>query len=272
MSPLRDSTRARDTDRTSTRGLLRTAYDDGQLGAGEFHDRLAMAAAADTLGDLRSLTTDLQLPAAVASRHPIGRGRRLGAVAAVAGAALVAGVATLTVAVRGSGDAPSTPAAAGADTASVRPVTVPPDRATPIDPFTEAGIAAVVARYRARFGDTLATSLALYPDAARVTRRAGSPGRVDVHDVAGDVRPVGTEPSPPRAAVVDLTRIDAAGVARLIAAAPALVGAPAGRVGHVLVADSGRPTVTVYVGTGNQAVGYLVAGLDGGNALAVRSN
>lgn len=53
-------TRARDLDRAAASGLLDAAYAEGQLGADEYHDRIAQAAAAKTLGDLAALTADLQ--------------------------------------------------------------------------------------------------------------------------------------------------------------------------------------------------------------------
>ncbi|MGW1739701.1 DUF1707 SHOCT-like domain-containing protein [Nocardia sp. NPDC001965] len=58
-----DSIRARDIDRAETSTLLDAAYAEGQLGAGEYHDRVAQARAAKTLGELRILVADLQPPA-----------------------------------------------------------------------------------------------------------------------------------------------------------------------------------------------------------------
>ncbi|MFF0816742.1 DUF1707 domain-containing protein [Rhodococcus sp. NPDC003318] len=273
VPPQRDSTRARDVDRTNARWLLEAAYAEGQLGAGEYHDRIAQAATADTLGELRNLTSDLQLPASVADTHPVGRRSnrgRLVAAAAVAAVVLAVGVAALTLLDREPDATPTSPASSVDVDATPD---APPDLTTPVDPFTESGIDAVVARYRHRFGDTTVTSLALYPDGVRVTRAtAGVSGRVDAYELAEQFEPTGTEPTSPRTTAVDLARVDAAAVARLIAEAPTLVGAPAGSVEHVLVADSGRPTVTVYVLEGDRAVGYVVAGLDGGGAQAIRAN
>ncbi|MET9024786.1 DUF1707 domain-containing protein [Nocardia sp. NPDC004168] len=65
--------RARDLDRADASGLLDAAYAEGQLGADEYHDRIAQAAAAKTLGELAALTADLQTPAAArgfAARRP----------------------------------------------------------------------------------------------------------------------------------------------------------------------------------------------------------
>lgn len=56
--------RARDLDRVNASGLLDAAYAEGQLGGDEYHDRTARVAAAKTIGELRALVDDLQLPAA----------------------------------------------------------------------------------------------------------------------------------------------------------------------------------------------------------------
>ena len=277
MSPLRDSTRARDLDRTNARWLLDAAYEEGQLGAGEYHDRIAQAASSATLRDLRALTSDLQLPTSVVSTHPVGHRStraRLVAATAITGVVLVTGVVAVTVGRGGSDtEAPGPPAAALADPGSGAHADAPPhDLTTPIDPFTAAGIDAVVARYRFQFGDTVAASLVLYPDGVRVTRAAaGAPGRVDVLELAERFEPTGTEPIPPRASPLDLTQVDAVGVERLIADAPALVGAEAGHVEHILVADSVRPTVTVYVADGGRAAGYVVADLAGAGPQVIRT-
>ncbi|WP_280264993.1 DUF1707 SHOCT-like domain-containing protein [Nocardia wallacei] len=52
--------RARDVDRVNTRARLDIAYEEGQLGADEYHDRSDRAAAAETLGQLHRLVADLQ--------------------------------------------------------------------------------------------------------------------------------------------------------------------------------------------------------------------
>ncbi|MBF6175488.1 DUF1707 SHOCT-like domain-containing protein [Nocardia blacklockiae] len=52
--------RARDVDRVNTRALLDIAYEEGQLGADEYHERSERAAAAETLAELHPLVEDLQ--------------------------------------------------------------------------------------------------------------------------------------------------------------------------------------------------------------------
>ena len=69
-------------DRVRARGLLDAAYEEGQLGAAEYHDRSDRAETAETIGQLRGLVADLQTPAGVAGwseppppnpAHRIGR-------------------------------------------------------------------------------------------------------------------------------------------------------------------------------------------------------
>ncbi|WP_328389434.1 DUF1707 SHOCT-like domain-containing protein [Nocardia sp. NBC_00416] len=65
-----DPTRARDIDRAETSTLLDAAYAEGQLDADEYHDRVARARAAKTLGALRPLVVDLQVPAGMRGLLP----------------------------------------------------------------------------------------------------------------------------------------------------------------------------------------------------------
>ncbi len=52
--------RARDIDRVATRARLDAAYEEGQLGADEYHERSERAGRAETLGELHRLVGDLQ--------------------------------------------------------------------------------------------------------------------------------------------------------------------------------------------------------------------
>ncbi|MGW5518506.1 DUF1707 SHOCT-like domain-containing protein [Nocardia africana] len=77
--PAPGSMRARDMDRVRARTLLDAAFDEGQLGADEYHDRSDRAATAKTVGELRNLVDDLQPPAGGAQwKPPPGPPRRVG--------------------------------------------------------------------------------------------------------------------------------------------------------------------------------------------------
>src|SRR5262245_51035982 len=63
--------RARDVDREFTMGLLRDASVDGQLTTPEFEERLVAAQQARTMGELATLTSDLQNAAAGSRLAPV---------------------------------------------------------------------------------------------------------------------------------------------------------------------------------------------------------
>ena len=69
-----NQTRARDADRSAACELIEAAYADGQLSLEEHDERVSQALAARTMGELRSLTRDLQgerLPAPPEPRKPL---------------------------------------------------------------------------------------------------------------------------------------------------------------------------------------------------------
>lgn len=68
--------RARDIDRAQVSTVLDAAYAEGQLGAQEYHDRVASASSARTVGELARLTADLQSPAVFGEDAPVERPRR----------------------------------------------------------------------------------------------------------------------------------------------------------------------------------------------------
>ncbi|MFD3744697.1 DUF1707 domain-containing protein [Nocardia sp. NPDC058633] len=68
--------RARDIDRAQASTVLDAAYAEGQLGAQEYHDRVASASEARTVGELAGLIADLQSPAVFGESAPVERPRR----------------------------------------------------------------------------------------------------------------------------------------------------------------------------------------------------
>ncbi|WP_280451081.1 DUF1707 SHOCT-like domain-containing protein, partial [Nocardia cyriacigeorgica] len=75
-TPVPGRMRARDLDRAHTASVLDAAYAEGQLGADEYHDRIAQAGAAKTVGDLSALVDDLQTPSAASTAGPRGPAAR----------------------------------------------------------------------------------------------------------------------------------------------------------------------------------------------------
>jgi len=91
-------TRAKDSDRNDTCQILDSALADGQLSMEEHRTRVALATGAETLGDLKSLVSDLQTNnAGVQSPSKLwaqrGAGSGWGMRAAVAGVLVVLGIA-----------------------------------------------------------------------------------------------------------------------------------------------------------------------------------
>ena len=66
----RDLIRASDADRTVVADRLRAALDEGRLTLSEYDERLRLAYAAVTYGDLAPLTADLPAPPVVAPAAP----------------------------------------------------------------------------------------------------------------------------------------------------------------------------------------------------------
>ncbi|MFE3441553.1 DUF1707 domain-containing protein [Nocardia sp. NPDC059180] len=70
-TPVPGRMRARDLDRSHTASVLDAAYAEGQLGADEYHDRVAQVRAATTVGELSGLVDDLQAPSATGTPTPV---------------------------------------------------------------------------------------------------------------------------------------------------------------------------------------------------------
>ncbi|MFE3290250.1 DUF1707 domain-containing protein [Rhodococcus sp. NPDC059234] len=277
--PTRNSprTRARDLDRMRACGQLDAAYAEGQLGADEYHDRTARATAATTLGELRDLTSDLQLPDSVTDQPPVPTHRprgRVRPVVAVAGAVAVAVAVTLAViGLSGSGeDTPAAPVPAPGAIAAPEPAERPaPAGVEPIvvtapQPLTRDGLERLLADWRAQFGDLVVHEVGLYPDYAFVERTVpGSTDTVERFAYRGGLKRTGTSPRFPTSLDVDLARANIAGLADVIGRAPALLGAPGGAISHALIDDAGRgSTIRVYATRPDDtSAGYLRAGLDG---------
>ncbi|MFE3191211.1 DUF1707 domain-containing protein [Nocardia sp. NPDC059240] len=65
--------RARDIDRVNTRAMLDAAYEEGELGVEEYHQRSERAQAAQTLGELQRLIGDLQPSAKAVNLNAAGK-------------------------------------------------------------------------------------------------------------------------------------------------------------------------------------------------------
>jgi len=171
-------TRAKDSDRNDTCQILDGALADGQLSMEEHRTRVALATGAETLGDLKSLVSDLQTNNAGVqspSKSPSklwalwaqrGAGSGWGMRAAVAGVLVVLGIAI------GWGLYGNTPSPLnftsdpGAKSDGITPVVLTP----PKQLHSLGGLTGLIGQMQQKFGDTNGYRLIVYPDYASLDR------------------------------------------------------------------------------------------------------
>jgi len=164
-------TRAKDSDRNDTCQILDSALADGQLSMEEHRTRVALATGAETLGDLKSLASDLQTNnAPVQSPSKLwaqrGAGSGWGMRAAVAGVLVVLGIAI------GWGLYGNTPSPLnftsdpGAKSDGITPVVLTP----PKQLHSLGGLTGLIGQMQQKFGDTNGYRLIVYPDYASLDR------------------------------------------------------------------------------------------------------
>ncbi|NKS75220.1 DUF1707 domain-containing protein [Rhodococcus hoagii] len=272
--PRSDKTRARDVDRAQTCSLLDAAYADGQLGVEEHESRTAAAMRATTLGALRALTKDLQVP-----DHLVGDGtggesetesdsgsprsrHLLVVLAAVVVVALIV-VGLVQVMSAGGSNGPAASSESSADDHSAESIAL----------FTADGMREFVRRFESKFGNLVADDVDLYRDDAVVAKMIPrQPTRMQRWMFTGAA---GFEPwTPPTMRdeardTVDLALLDSESIADLVGRATGLVGLPSGHVDRVAIralrSPSGvaEPRVTVYVVDADVAKGNVTATFTG---------
>ena len=167
-------TRAKDSDRNDTCQILDGALADGQLSMEEHRARVALATGAETLGDLKSLVSDLQTNnAGVQSPSKLwalwaqrGAGSGWGMRAAVAGVLVVLGIAI------GWGLYGNTPSPLnftsdpGAKSDGITPLVLTP----PKQLHSLGGLTGLIEQMKQKFRDTNGYRLIVYPDYASLDR------------------------------------------------------------------------------------------------------
>ncbi|MFC9786788.1 DUF1707 domain-containing protein [Rhodococcus sp. NPDC127528] len=272
--PRSPKTRARDIDRAQTCSRLDAAYGDGQLGVDDYEERTADAMHAETLGDLWTLTEDLQVPdhlreSPETPADEAGQSHRRGlALAAVAAAAVVVcGITGYLLSISAAGGDQST-GASGSTAAQPAAAGEPdPIAVEPIDLHTADGIREFVRLFELQFHDTIADDVDLYRDDAIVVRMVPSqPHRYLRWRFSGGFEQWTNLPGirDRDQQTVDLTQLDADRIGALIASAPQQVRRPSGRIDLVAIrAYDGQPRVTVYVVDNDESKGSVTATLDG---------
>ena len=174
-------TRAKDSDRNDTCQILDSALADGQLSMEDHRTRVALATGAETLGDLKSLVSDLQTnkaPVQSPSKSPSklwaqwaqwaqpGAGSGWGMRAAVAGVLVVLGIAI------GWGLYGNTPSPLnftsdpGAKSDGITPLVLTP----PKQLHSLGGLTGLIEQMKQKFGETNGYRLIVYPDYASLDR------------------------------------------------------------------------------------------------------
>jgi hypothetical protein len=175
-------TRAKDSDRNDTCQILDSALADGQLSMEEHRTRVALATGAETLGDLQSLTSDLQTGNAPVhspnkspsklwaqpnlTKRPTVPGSGWGMRAAVAGVLVVLGIA-IGWGLYGNTPSPlSFTSDPGAKSDGIPAVVLTPPRQL----HSLGGLNGLIEQMRKKFGDTNGYRLIVYPDYVSLDR------------------------------------------------------------------------------------------------------
>lgn len=163
-----ERTRAKDSDRTDTCQILDTALAEGQLSMTEHEQRVKAATNAATLGDLRSLVSDLQTSNAPVQLPDLKPARQQGwGIRAAVAAVLVALGIGIGWGLYGNTSSPfSITADPGAKPDGVAPVVLSPPRQLQ----SLGGLTGLLDQMRKKFGDTSGYRLVVYPDYASLDR------------------------------------------------------------------------------------------------------
>ena len=271
-------TRARDTDRSDTCQILDAAMAEGQLSMTEHAQRVKTATNAATLGDLRSLVTDLQTANAPvqlpALRVPVfgskaGAGSRAawGKRAAVATILVLLGIG-IGWGLYGNTSSPlGRTADPGAKPDGVAPVVLTPPRQL----HTLGGLSGLLGQMETKFGDTTGYRLVIYPDYASLDRPDPSDDRRKLnYYYRGGFDDPTASPKGSDTRAVDLSKFDAQAVIGVLRGAPETIGVKQADVKntYLIITPGGDPAapdaveVMIYVSS-DFGSGYIKLAADG---------
>lgn len=260
-------TRARDSDRIDTCTLLDQGLGDGQLTVEEHQVLSDLAGAAVTLGDLRVLIEDLQVPSDRPARGARGRWARLGRHRFAAGVTIIALAAGMLCFRMAADDEPISkspplrmPASHG-ELDGIAPRVV----ATP-KLVTREGVALFISNYRLKFGDTTVDELALFDEHATVRRQLPQqPNRMVQYSYRGGFD-LTLPPSTRRTDTPtwDIGTVDLDALGRALARLPTTVQVPDAVVSHIsftidrtTAGSAGRPVVRIFANNTYGESGYV---------------
>jgi hypothetical protein len=222
-------TRAKDSDRNDTCQILDSALADGQLSMDEHRTRVALATGAETLGDLKSLISDLQtgnapvqLPDLKKRPKVSGAGSGWGMRLAVAGVLVGLGIA-IGWGLYGNTTSPlSFTSDPGAKSDGIPgKVVTPPKQLQSLG-----GLNGLLEQMRQRFGDTMGYGLTIYPEYAVLSRPDPTDDRRKLSYTyrGGFDDPSTSAADKERDVLVDLSAFDVKKAVELLRGAPESVG------------------------------------------------
>lgn len=267
------STRAKDSDRNDTCQILDTAMSEGQLSMAEHGQRVKAATNAATLGDLRSLVSDLQTTNAPVQLPSLAPSRILGVragwgIRAAAAAVLVLLGIGIGWGLYGNTSSPlnftSDP---GAKPDGVAPVVLTPPRQLQ----SLGGLTGLLEQMKKKFGDTVGYRLVIYPDYAVLDRvDPGDERRELDYTYRGGWGDPSTSAKSKDAAPVDLAKFDAKAVVGVLRGAPETLNIKPNEVRstYLIIEPSGDVTapgtvsISIYVSS-EFGGGYIQLDPDG---------
>jgi hypothetical protein len=267
-------TRARDSDRTDTCQILDTALAEGQLSMSEHGDRVKAATIATTLGELRSLVSDLQTagapvqlpslqkPALIGPRATWGLRLATASVLVALGVGIGWGLfGNTTRSVLGLTPDP------GARPDGIAPVVLDPPRQL----HSLGGLDGLFGQMRKKFGDTVGYRLVIYPEYAVLERPdPADPRRTLNFSYRGGWDDPSTEPRSAGAVAVDLDKFDTRAIVGVLRGAPQTLNIKPDEVRstYLIVEPAKDPTtpgavsITIYVSS-EFGSGYIATNPDG---------
>jgi Domain of unknown function (DUF1707) len=275
-------TRAKDSDRNDTCQILDSALADGQLSMEDHRTRVALATGAETLGDLKSLVSDLQTnkaPVQSPSKSPSklwaqwaqwaqpGAGSGWGMRAAVAGVLVVLGIA-IGWGLYGNTTSPlsfTSDPGAKSDGIPAKVITAPRQL------HSLGGLTGLVEQMKQRFGDTMGYRLIIYPEYAVLDRADPSDDRRHLsYTYRGGWGDPSTSAKSDDDRLVDVGKFDIKTIVGVLRGAPETLGIKPGDVKstYVNIDPSRDPTapdaisIDVYVSS-DFGSGYIQLADDG---------
>jgi hypothetical protein len=260
-------TRATDSDRDDTCRVLDSALSEGQLSTEEHRQRVSAATRATTLGELRSLVSDLQILSAPAQFPRVSSpARGWGIWIAVVVAVVLAGLGIGWKIFGNTASSSQTPSAKPSSTspAAITPTTSPP--VAPIQLQTVDGLTGLLAQMRKEIGDAMGYRLVVHPDHADLDRAdpQDAHSAVTYHYTSSGWVKRGASSIPATSTAGDLSKFNVQEVVGVLRAAPQTLQINGANSTYLMIesAADGSLALSIYVSNGHHG-GYIGLKADG---------